>query len=562
MISWIRLSSFCDTIHIAVARTDFFHIIRISLLDVGIILFVICFDIRNHRLKLKQKNIFNFAFYQNFIEFLKFRRFPILGPFIHSTFCPFLCAFWILKMLLTLIDPSALGRLDYATMSQQALMETAVSQADDPKIEAFCDKKGNFLDVQDWRGVTCDSEGNVVGISWNSRIAVCLSWLPATVQTVFMNSGSLFGVHRIVLQFGALPRDLHIIDLRHVRVSNEVSFDTLPQEIEEIIMIATDAKGEIKLESIPETLRRIQIRSHELSLIDLKCSAKGLTDIEVSSGTLHGSLNFRESPPSLIYLNLESNELEGTLSFEGAAQSLKRISLHRNTFQGTLRLQFLPRALIEINIAQSSFTEVLLESALPQSLEILLVQPSYDVHTEKPGAFDFVHIGASMKHVSISRSKLQGTVRLHHLTSLEKLYASDNLLEGTLHSREFSSYLQFMNLARNKLEGSLDLTVLPKRMVLLDLSGNMFSGTINLNQLPQSLRSLHLSDNQLSGAFTIDSVHWPLAEIGLSNNRFEMEALVISIKCAKLPMIYMEGNSVEKVVNASGEELVLEEVIL
>ena len=464
-------------------------------------------------------------------------------------------------MLFALIDTYALGRLDYATMSQQALMENVVSQIDKSKLCCFCDRNGNFRDYREWPGVLCDAEGNVGTIFWKSFAdgTILLHWLPETIRILSVRADSL---KKLDVEFGALPRDVRIFKLDAIHVSNEVSFDALPQNIQEIIMLSTDARGVIRLGAIPQTLRTIQVNGHALSSIDLKCNSSGLTDLEVTAGTLQGSLDFRGSPQSLKKLNLELNSLQGTLSFEGARESLERILLRRNKFQGTLRLEFLPKALIELNLTQNSFITVLLEKPLPDTLVALFLQPSYNVYTEKTGRFHFMYIGDSMRNVNISRSNVKGIVQFRNVEKLEKVHASDNLLEGSLNTQELPSNLQFLNMANNELKGSLDLTALPPRMVLLNVSRNAFSGTINLNHLPQRMQLVHLSDNQLCGKFTINYLPHTLSEISLTNNRFEMDKLAISIDCQKMPKIDLRGNTVEKIVNENGEKVVVEKVIL
>ncbi|KNH04576.1 hypothetical protein XU18_4206 [Perkinsela sp. CCAP 1560/4] len=67
------------------------------------------------------------------------------------------------SVFLDAVDPS-LGRLDYASLSQQALMEMVIDGIANK--EKICGDANELKDIEEWIGVTIDG-GEVVGTGWN-----------------------------------------------------------------------------------------------------------------------------------------------------------------------------------------------------------------------------------------------------------------------------------------------------------------------------------------------------------------------------------------------------------
>ena len=60
----------------------------------------------------------------------------------------------MLCTVLTSVDPT-LGRLDYDSLTDQALMEMLIHGIDEDYIDEFQDENGNFFDVCEWYSITC-----------------------------------------------------------------------------------------------------------------------------------------------------------------------------------------------------------------------------------------------------------------------------------------------------------------------------------------------------------------------------------------------------------------------
>ena len=162
-------------------------------------------------------------------------------------------------------DCAHLGRLEYSTMPQQALMELVVR--DLPDRDAFEDENDHFYDINEWEGVICDDKMHVTAIRWASR----------------MFNG--------VLDLQWLPRTLIVFDVTSNAFCGSVESRLLPQALNHFILTDNGFMGSIDLTRLPRSI---------LCFI--------LTD-NVFSGTL----NFSRLPSSLISLDVSRNEFSGIL---------------------------------------------------------------------------------------------------------------------------------------------------------------------------------------------------------------------------------------------------------
>ena len=463
-------------------------------------------------------------------------------------------------MLFTLVASSDLGRLDYLTMNQQALMECVVAGLNEKPCKSFCDRKGNFKDIKKWKGVKCDSEENVIEIFFSFYTTGCetlsLRWLPPTVRELDIRAP-------LRLTEFTLPQSVQRVCLQQVNLQEDLCFDALPPQIKEIKILNSFLQGRIALAAIPESLHRIHIVSHQLQEVDMKCSAKGLADLAVTNGQLEGTLDFHLSPASLKDLNLERNRLSGPLRFVGLSETLQNLNLSFNSFQGTLRFDDLPLSLLQLKLNGHSFTAVFLGVSLPSDLSQIDFTGKKNAE-EISGRVDFLYFNTSVDTIWMSHNRLQGTLRLSHLTELIKLEAAHNQLEGSIETSELPGKLSHLELTVNKLTGSVDLTTLPQDLQFLCLGANALSGTINLSKLPPSLRQLGLSDNQLSGSFHIENAKHNMF-FALANNQFDMLTLVVHYEGDpywNTPMVDISGNGVQKVVDDKGKRIPTSRVTL
>ena len=105
-----------------------------------------------------------------------------------------------LKMISILsIDP-ALGRLDYDSLSDQALMEMLVEGIAQSKKAEFQDTHGNYRDTCDWSGTFCKDE-RVTGIvlSWKEfgERQFPFDVIPPLVERFIMKESNLHGTRLV-----------------------------------------------------------------------------------------------------------------------------------------------------------------------------------------------------------------------------------------------------------------------------------------------------------------------------------------------------------------------------
>ena len=458
-------------------------------------------------------------------------------------------------MLLTFIDYSALGRLDYATMSQQALMECFIAQLPesssdrfDITIGTFQDENGNFTDIEYWECLKFDADGNVIEIVLNTSGKLFLEWLPPSVRRIQLGGRG----HDIYVDFSRLPQSLQSLYFGTLTIIGEICLDELPKQIEHLFLDTCEFSGKVGLSAIPATLLSICLRGHSLESVDLQSDSSLLTFFEASSGKLYGEVSFLKSPPSLQFFDLHENALNGTLCFEGLSQSLETLNLAENSLKGTLRFDGLPKTLRTLDLHLNSFKEISFETALPQNLRRLKIDSEKCADGGKGGVVDFHHISASVREVYIKNNQLRGSVEIAHIENLRALCAEYNALDGSIDFAVLPQRLQRLELNNNKLNGSIDLTALPQNMQKIYLSSNMFSGTIDLLKLPARMQRLDLSKNQLRGSFTLAAFSADFEAINLTGNRFEMDALVVPTDVRSLPKISLDRESVMRIVNEEG----------
>ena len=138
---------------------------------------------------------------------------------------------YFMLLYLNSVDPT-LGRLDYNSLSQQALMEMVIGQLSAPYQNAFKDDAGNFLDIEHWYGVAMYSD-NVEEISWTfpfeedykreNHGRICLEWLPDTVRIFTIDNNYICGV----LTCSKLPRSLRQLYAQNNRFAGKLDLPGL-----------------------------------------------------------------------------------------------------------------------------------------------------------------------------------------------------------------------------------------------------------------------------------------------------------------------------------------------
>ena len=212
------------------------------------------------------------------------------------------------------IDP-ALGRLDYSTMSTQALMEMFIEGLTAESKKQFQDDQGNYLDIEDWPGVA--STNDSLEIEWNNihlEGSLTYQFMPPRT-TVFIRN----------------------VDLRTIRAPLETT--DLPRGLQIFIAYLQGHVGTVDMTNLPPALVSFDVRNNLFEgTIDLTSLPSKIEEIRMSSNKLTGSIDFRELPKSLQKLYLDNNNLSGTIPFESLPETLEILYIGNNAFTGSVNL--------------------------------------------------------------------------------------------------------------------------------------------------------------------------------------------------------------------------------
>ena len=232
-------------------------------------------------------------------------------------------------MLLSILQAAddALGRVDFTTLSDQTRMELFMEGFTHESKKPFQNPSGEFLDIQEWDGLTFDDQGALCEMKYERSLegTVAFEFTPASVERIGICKCSIEGT----LDVTRLPDGL-------------TSF------------IVTDGKA----------LR---------GTIDLCSLPSELVHLYVSQNQFHGSADLTQLPDSLLNLNLSSNKFSGTLSLKSLPAQMWSLELHDNNFSGSLDISNLPRDLFSFNAGKNQFTGNVRFTNLPPDIEYLVL---------------------------------------------------------------------------------------------------------------------------------------------------------------------------------------------
>uniref|UniRef100_A0A7S4L0J4 Uncharacterized protein n=1 Tax=Paramoeba aestuarina TaxID=180227 RepID=A0A7S4L0J4_9EUKA len=159
-----------------------------------------------------------------------------------------------------------LGRVDFSSLSQQALMEIFIQNV--KYTATFKDSSESFLDIEKWPGLKLNEDGQVVEIYFAFAIAL---------------GGSV--------DFEAIPSTATRIGVAHANCSGEIPWGKLFNDVRYFAVDSNAFYGTIDLTIMPR------------NLIGLFCSINKFS----------GTLNFAKLPEKLAMLDVSTNELSGTI---------------------------------------------------------------------------------------------------------------------------------------------------------------------------------------------------------------------------------------------------------
>ena len=232
----------------------------------------------------------------------------------------------------------ALGRIEYASLTEQSQMEILVDQV--KQREFFTDERGNYEDIAEWEGVEMNDDGTVNTIFW------C----------------DLLGGGNIRLDF--LPANTSLVDISMNALSGTISTSLLPRTLTMFTVFANQLSGSIILGNLPS-----------------------VTEFDVNFNKLSGSLDIHNLPASIVYFGAKGNEFSGTVDMSHLPDRLNILTLAENKISGTIDLSHIPKSLHELDVSDNAIKQNLLTiGILPNSLYRISLQgnPIQGIEFQEP----------------------------------------------------------------------------------------------------------------------------------------------------------------------------------
>ena len=251
---------------------------------------------------------------------------------------------------LTTIDHS-LGRLDYALLSDQALMEMLFDGMDPGYKQSFQDTNGNYKDICEWGDPNWSKDGRMVKIS--------------LVSMYFTQKQFPFAcIPPLVIDFSVFS----------CRINGTLDASVLPLELEKFNVGQNLLNGTLNFKAFPRSLTFIYITVNffigSCVLADLP---DGLTHFYASLNKFSGEISMNDLPAFLEEIYLHGNNLRGSISIEKIPETLSVIDVGDNAFSGDLQLLTSPKNIRYIQITGNrwSGTIVFLHDSGPKPFSLI-----------------------------------------------------------------------------------------------------------------------------------------------------------------------------------------------
>ena len=244
------------------------------------------------------------------------------------------------RLCLHTVDPS-LGRLDYDSLSDQALMEMLVTHIEDDDIDDIKDANGNFKDACDWKYVEC-VDGRVTVIDFDGRLfepdeQFPFEFIPSCVEEISMEACYLEGT----VNTWMLPRGM----------------------CDGLFLNANDLDGSLDFQGFPRKLKYLFLEEN------MFC----------------GSCTFADLPPTLIEFSVETNQFSGEIVIDDLPFALTKVSVKNNKLTGSIVIKKLPLELEVLFLAQNSLSGEFQLFVFPPHLRVI------DISSTKMSAKAVLH---------------------------------------------------------------------------------------------------------------------------------------------------------------------------
>ena len=238
-------------------------------------------------------------------------------------------------LLLRAADENALGRIDYFSLSDQALMEIVFEDTSDKMKKSVQDKNGAFLDVCEWRYIRCDANERVVRfyVAYQSIETLSMSHLPPLVTEVYL---LYVQSKKATMTTGELPAHLEILEIMEANFSGPVDMTSLPCRMINFSIQSNQFSGRCDLTSLPPNLKRLDLRGNRFTgSLNLTKLPPRITSLLIGQNNFSGSVCIDFLPPSIEYLWIQANAFSGSFQLKNVPSTLLEVFAQNNRFCGT-----------------------------------------------------------------------------------------------------------------------------------------------------------------------------------------------------------------------------------
>ena len=220
------------------------------------------------------------------------------------------------------------------TLSQQTLMELLVENLD--QVHRLKDDDGNFSDIENWRFVDFDSNGEVSFIHFS---------FDADRFEPLIDDGDVFG-----------GDFLENTCKNRVDAGGTLDLQWIPGSVIEFNAYSMEFCGTIETASLPGNLKKFTVHYNRFEGdFDTASLPRQLESINISRNLLGGSLNLSALPAPLTKFDAADNFFSGYLDFDALPPGLVLLNLNRNRHSGSISMLHLPASMKYIRLRGNAF---------------------------------------------------------------------------------------------------------------------------------------------------------------------------------------------------------------
>ena len=263
--------------------------------------------------------------------------------------------------VLLCVDP-ALGRLDYDSLSDQALMEMLIDGMRNRSKKGLKDESGNFLDVSEWDCIEFSDEGRVAKVDLvNFKFTekqFPFQFIPPQAILFVAFDCNLHGT----LDTAVIPENIVQFDISINNLHGPLNFKGFPRNLETLTIAENAFCGSLVLSDLPRSLIYFDAGSNKFSgEMPLNGLPPALVGLWAHDNSLTGSINIEKLPNSIETLDLNGNKFSGDSHMRSFPDSLRLVDITGNPLSGKVVLPKISGAM-KFNLEIDNFSQAVDEN--------------------------------------------------------------------------------------------------------------------------------------------------------------------------------------------------------